>query len=189
MEAIISIILSNYNISLFIGMLFLGEVVLLPAIYYSLSGNIGVFEVIYVSAIATLVSDLVWYYLAFFVPIKKITTWKHVEKHQVIFQKLSTLFDRYGLLILFLSKFVYGTRILVQIICGLKQVNIVKYLIVNTIGVFSYIAFLYVIALSVSNAISFRILGGMKISMIVFIVLVIIINLWVKYYIQRKIFQ
>ncbi|HEY1037301.1 MAG TPA: VTT domain-containing protein [Candidatus Paceibacterota bacterium] len=189
MAEIIQAILENYQASLFIGMFLLGETVLLPAIYYSLEGNIRISEVVVISVAATLVSDMAWYYLARFMPLRKIKSWKRVKEHESTFANLSRLFDLYGLRILFFSKFVYGTRILVQVICGIKRVDVLKYLAVNIAGATAYVLFLYAIAVTVSSAVSSYILSGVKVSLIAFVVFVIAINLCTKYLVQKKLFR
>ncbi len=189
MAEIIRVILENYQISLFIGMFLLGETVLLPVIHYSLEGNIGISEVVLISVAATLISDLAWYYLARIAPLGKIRNWRRVKEHESSFENLSRLFGKYGLRILFFSKFVYGTRILAQVVCGIKRVNPWKYLAVNVAGTVAYVLFLYAIALSVSGAASNYILSGVKVSLIAFVGFVIAINLCVKYLVQKKMFR
>ncbi len=186
---IIEFISAYPYIFLFIGMFFLGETVLVPAIYYSIDGKIGVVAVIAISLIATLISDVIWYYIAKSVPTGRISTWHRVGRHKETFAKLSRVFDRHHTRILFLSKFVYGTRVLVQIICGMKKMHFGMYFGVNFLGSLAYILLLYFIAASVNIASSARLIGGVKTAMIVFVVMVIVVNLGLKYFIQRKWFQ
>ena len=183
-------LLTTYKYAvLFFGMLFLGETFLLPAVYLSLDGKISPGMVVLISCVATVVSDVVWYYLAFIVPFHKIRHWRRVEHHQDKFEKLSQLFDKHNYRILFLSKFVYGTRILVQILCGVKRMNFWKYIAVNIFGVLSYMVFLYFIAVVVNRSIAGEVMGGFKIAIAVFIVIVIVINLCIRYLAEKNWFQ
>jgi membrane protein DedA with SNARE-associated domain len=182
---IVGLIITYKYAFLFIGMFLLGEAVFLPAIYLSLLGYISLPVVILVSLFATLISDVIWYYIASHRSVAKIQHWHRVEKHKEKFVRLSALFDRRGGLILFASKFVYGTRILVQVICGMKRMNIWKYLFVNTIGSLAYLLFLTGITMAVDAVFLPEVIGGVKISLIVLVAVVVLINLGIKYITQK----
>jgi membrane protein DedA with SNARE-associated domain len=170
-------------------MFFLGDTVLLPAIYFSLEGIINPVLVIVLSLVATLISDLIWYEIAARVPFHKIQHWKRIENHTDVFNHLMEAFDRYHLWILFWSKFVYGTRILVQIICGAKKVHFGKYIVVNAIGSTAYILLLYGIAIAVQQVVGVRMAGEFKIVLLLFVVIVVIIHLCIKHLVQKKLLQ
>jgi membrane protein DedA with SNARE-associated domain len=187
--ALYNIFIGHPYVFLFIGMFFLGETILLPAIYISFQGGLNPAKVILICTIATLIADLVWYYLASSVPVGKLKKWDRIAKHQDTFATLSGLFDKHNTRILFLSKFVYGTRILVQIICGMRKMNIGLYLGVNILGIITYILIAYVIAAAVNITMSARLISDIRIAIIIFVIIVIGINLVLKYFIQRKWFQ
>jgi membrane protein DedA with SNARE-associated domain len=174
---------------LFVGMFLLGETVLLPALYLTQEGHLNLFMVIVVSALATIVSDFVWYVVAYKAPLHKVGTWHRVKKHQALFEKLSALFDAHAYRVLFVSKFVYGTRILVQLLCGMKKMPFVNYLIINTLGTLLYIALLYCVAYFVGGLIAPHVIGGIKAAIIIFIILVVLVNLFIRYLAEKIWFQ
>lgn len=171
---------------LFFAMFILGETVFMPAVYLSLNNQLNPILVILVSALATSIADLIWYYVAAHVPVQKLKKWHRVERHQHTFNRLSELFDAHSYRILFLSKFVYGTRILVQLISGMKKIPVWKYLGVNALGIISYMLFLYVIAIAVDTTVARYVLGGFKFGIVSFILLAVIINVCIHLIAKRK---
>ena len=168
----------------FIGMFFLGETVLLPAIYLSLVGQMSIVAVVILSTIANLLSDLAWYFAARLLPIDNIKKWKRVERHQETFTKLGLLLNRHEYYILFASKFVYGTRILVQIICGTRRTPLGKYFIVNLAGTILYLAFLYTAAFGVN-----KLSTNFYAEVLIFIGLVAAMNLIIRWITEKRWFQ
>lgn len=171
---------------LFMGMFFFGEAVFIPAVYLSFEGQISLAGVIIISIAANIVADFVWYFLAATMPFSKIKTWKSVRGREKTLDKISSLLDVYGYKLLFVSKFVYGTRILVQIICGLKHLNLWKYLVVNTVGTALYLGFLYVLTRALHAGVSSSTIEEIKLAVGAFIVIVVGINIWIQYKIRTK---
>jgi membrane protein DedA with SNARE-associated domain len=129
-------------------MLFAGELVLLPAIYLAVTGRLDLAAVVALSAVATTVSDLAWYYAGRRFPASALRRLAGRRRGRIALE-LEKLFKRKGVLILFLSKFVYGTRIAAQVLCGLHRMPFRTYIIANALGVLTLTATLVVIAYSV----------------------------------------
>jgi len=142
-----------------------------------------------VSLIATVVSDLVWYWAASKSSIDEISSWKRIARHKELFRKISEHFDEHSLKVLFFSKFVYGTRILVQAMCGLRRVALIPYLTVNILGSATYLSLLYILALGVSRSVATRLVGELKIAIILFLAAVIIVQICIRHFAMKKIFQ
>lgn len=121
-------------LSLFIGMLFLGEMVLLPAIYLATTGRLDLVAVVILAVLATLISDCLWYALGRSFPNR---TLKRVSGRVSVglLTGLEQAFNKRAGKVLFLSKFVYGTRTLVQVLAGMHGMSFRSYLLVNTAGV------------------------------------------------------
>jgi membrane protein DedA with SNARE-associated domain len=170
----------------FIGMFFFGEAVFIPAIYLSFEGQISLSGVLVISVLANIISDFVWYFLAATVPFEKIKKWKSVKGKEKALDGISRLLGIYGYKILFFSKFIYGTRILVQIMCGMKRLNIWKYLAVNTIGTALYLGFLYILTHALYMGVSSSAVQEIKLAVMAFIIILIGINVWIQYKIRKK---
>lgn len=171
---------------LFFGMMIFGETVFLPASYLSLQGVLDPVAVIVVSVVATLVADFVWYLLGSKVSLEKIQHWRRIKKNRHTFEKISALFDDYGYYVLFISKFVYGTRILVQLLSGIKKLPVVMYLIINTIGTFTFLMFLFCITFFVDSAFATVTMHNFYIGIISVLIIGVVINLCIHAIIRKK---
>lgn len=163
-------------IFLFIGLLFVGETVLLPAIYFTLSGKLHLPYVIAIALVATLLSDVFWYYIG--AHIKNRFARKIVSgRLQKNIEKLSGVFARRGETVLFISKFVYGTRTATQILAGLQPMRFRKYISINFLGIFSLLMFLVALAYSIDATVeNIRvIMDGVKIAFLIFIIILALI--------------
>ena len=102
---------------LFIGLLLVGEMVLLPALYLAATGRLDALLVIAVAIFAGMLSDFLWYLLGRWYParaVKKISRRLPAER----LDRFEQLFARNGAALLFVSKFVYGTRIVAQVLAA-----------------------------------------------------------------------
>lgn len=119
---------------IFVSLLFVGELVLLPAIYLAITGRLDLGYVIFVAVTSTLLSDFGWYYAGRKFPAAALQRLPGRHTGRWV-NRLDALFDRRGAQMLFLSKFVYGTRVVAQVLAGLHDMPLRLYLIVNTLGV------------------------------------------------------
>lgn len=148
------LISENIYVAMFIGLLFGGETVLLPAVYFGISGVISLKAVIAISILATAISDTFWYYLGRTAPIEQISSFRIFRKYSEKMMSLSRSFKDNGLVLLFFSKFVYGTRTAMQILCGANNIAFVKYFFVNISGILALNAFFIIIGLTVDKSLS-----------------------------------
>lgn len=135
---------------IFIGMLVAGEVILLPAIFLATTGRLDLPAVIFASVIATLISDLLWYGLGRRFPASTIN---HLSGRvgENYLSGVEQAFNRGGKRILFISKFVYGTRTIVQVLAGVHGMVWTSYFLVNTAGVLAVTAVLTLVSYSVMS--------------------------------------
>lgn len=119
---------------IFVGLLFVGELVLLPAIYLSTTGRLELSYVVGVAIAATVVSDLAWYVAGRTFPATALRRLPGRGTSKLV-TGLNALFASRGAQVLFLSKFVYGTRVIAQLLAGLHRMPLRIYLLVNTLAV------------------------------------------------------
>jgi|GEM_PF-1212019 len=119
---------------LFVGMLLAGELVLLPALYLATTGRLDPILVIAVATLATMLSDLAWFLLGRWSPSGAVDRLRRRYSAGPI-DRLQGLFSRNGPRLLFLSKFVYGTRIAAQVIAGALEMPLRTWLLVNLAAV------------------------------------------------------
>ncbi len=137
---------------MFVGLLFGGETVLLPAIYFGISGAISLQAVIAISVLATAISDTFWYYLGCIISVEKIASISIFKKHAKKVMRLSHSFQENGLILLFFSKFVYGTRTAMQILCGVNRIAFAKYFFVNISGILALNTLFIVLSITVEKS-------------------------------------
>lgn len=128
--------LSDYPyVVLFVGLLIVGEVVLLPAIYLAVTGRLDIGPVFAIAFAATMLSDAFWYYLGRYLPPER---WARFAGERVgrAVQRFEVAFERHrGVILLFLSKFVYGTRTAVQVLAGVHAIPPMKWAAINALAI------------------------------------------------------
>lgn len=165
-------------IVLFIGLLFAGEALLLPAVYLALAGRLEMSYVVGIAMFSTVVSDMFWYYVGAHINqrfAKKLVA----GRIQRGLEKLSAAFSRHSGRVLYLSKFVYGTRTTAQVLAGLNLMPLRKYISINFMGVFSLLAFIVILAYSIGATVENMesIVHTVEIGFLIFVVLIVIAHL------------
>jgi len=163
---------------LFVGMFFAGETVLLPAIYFALRGDLHLSYVIAIALAATVASDFVWYFIGSHMKnrfARRVVSGR-LEKS---LEKLDIAFTKRGALVLYLSKFVYGTRTAAQVLSGLHQMQLRKYVVVNFLGIFSLVSLISLIAYSIDATIErlTDIAHALEVAFLVFVCIVVLLHL------------
>lgn len=157
---------------MFVGMLFVGELVLLPATYLAATGRLEIAYVIFIAIATTLIKDFGFYYAGRKFPASAL---QRIPGHNTskLVKGLDRLFAQRGPEVLFLSKFVYGTRMLAQILAGIHQMPLRAYLIANTLGVASLTLVLSGIAWSVAGTARryADIVNSLEVAFLLFIVI------------------
>jgi membrane protein DedA with SNARE-associated domain len=190
LQPLFDLFLTHPYAIIFVALFFSGESVLLPAVYYSLEGKLEPAYVFAVALLSTVISDIAWYYIG-----------AHMKKHffrravsgrtAAAVERLSGAFSHHGPLVLFLSKFVYGTRIAAQVLSGVYAMRFRTYLSVNVLGVSALIAALFILARFTEATV-----GGLEagvhaaeIAFLVFVVLIVSGHLAFGSYIKKRWFR
>jgi len=138
---------------LFFGLLIGGETVLIPAVYLALIGKLEILPLAGVACLATIISDSAWYFVGRLLPLRKLGRLPWVGKRLpegVAYA--SGLFQDHGLKAVFLSKFLYGTRIAVQMLAGLTRLPYRRYLVVNSASVLLWLGLILLLGLAVAKS-------------------------------------
>lgn len=150
LQPFLSVLYAHPYLFIFVGMFFAGELVLLPAIYLAVTGRLELAYVVFVSIAATLLSDAVWYWLGRRFPASAL---ERIPGHRTsrLVRGIERLYTRNGAHVVFLSKFVYGTRVIAQVLAGIHDMPVRAYLAANTLGVAALTLVLAGIAWSVAG--------------------------------------
>ena len=99
---------------LYFGIIFLGGVVLMPSIYFSLHVEALNIAYIFLAAmLAGITADSFWYIVGFRAK-ERVFNIPLIKKRVAEAHKISHFFNRRGVLLTFLTKFIFGTRIASQ---------------------------------------------------------------------------
>lgn len=163
---------------IFVGLLFAGELILLPAIYLAVSGRLQVEWVFLVGVVATALSDVVWYWVGRHLPPARFERFAGRRTARVM-QRLERLYARRGAQLLIGSKFVYGSRTAVQLLAGAHAMPLRIYLVANTVGVTLLVALLIGLAYSVRGTVSRfgDLLGHIEIAFLLFVIGAVVVHL------------
>lgn len=187
LQPLISLLQAYPFLFIFIGMLVAGEVVLLPAIFLAVTGHISLPAVISLAIMATILSDLAWYGLGRKFPAAALERIPGRRSNSVVCG-LERMFSRKGPQILIISKFVYGTRTIAQVLAGVHDMAFRTYIVFNFLGVVALSAALVAIAYSVVG--STRRLGDfledLEIVFLLFIIIAVSINYLVSRLLRKK---
>lgn len=109
--------------SLYIGILVFGLPVLLPAIHLAAQGSLDPLVLAVVALAAMWTSDAAWYALGRCVPLERLRRQRLLARTVA---RADALFERFRgarTRLLFLSRFLYGSRIAVNLLCGLTRMR------------------------------------------------------------------
>jgi membrane protein DedA with SNARE-associated domain len=129
-QPVLDLVAAYPYLMLFVGLLLAGEVVLLPALYLATTGRLDAVAVILVAVVATMLSDLAWFMIGRWSPSGAVEKMRQRHSSRVV-NRLQGLFSRNGPRLLFLSKFVYGTRIAAQVLAGALNMPFRTWVMVN----------------------------------------------------------
>ncbi len=175
---------------LFIGLLLVGEMVLLPALYLAATGRLDALLVIAVAIFAGMLSDFLWYLLGRWYParaVKKISRRLPAER----LDRFEQLFARNGAALLFVSKFVYGTRIVAQVLAGSLRMQPGSWLWVNLLAVVTVTVLLAGLAWSVVGTVRHfeDLVEHIELAFLMFAIVAVAIYLIVGLLLKKRWFQ
>jgi len=186
-QPLLSVLSAHPYLFIFLGMIFAGEIVLLPAIYLAVTGRLNLFYVVGLSLAATLISDLFWYYLGRRFPASALRRLPGRRADRVV-RGLEKLFRTKGAHVLFLSKFVYGTRVIAQVLCGIHDMRVRTYLVTNSLGVLAFMVMLVVMALLVTGSTRQleNVILGIEVTFLLFALVAVLVQFFVGRAVRQR---
>jgi membrane protein DedA with SNARE-associated domain len=174
---------------LFLGMLIGGETFLLPAVYLATKGAMSFPLLFLFAAAATVISDTCWYLIGRNFLLEKILSWKLFSKNRDVTDRIFSGFQRHSQKVLFISKFVYGTRTAAQVLSGSIRMPFIKYSVVNLAGIMSYLVLICVMAIFTKDGLANfgNISYNEYASIAIFIFIVITVHILLKKWLGKKI--
>src|SRR5262245_22349115 len=106
-KMILDLIFNTYYWSIALGILVLGDIVVVPGLFFSVTGKLDFITTASIIFIANLVSDVIWYWIGGLIPKEKLEKFFLFRHKKGEIGQEPSLFKIHGMKILFLSKFVY----------------------------------------------------------------------------------
>lgn len=130
-------------LGVFAVLLFGGEMGLVPIL---LMVSLGVLELpttLVLLLFAILIPDGFWYLVGRFAGDEKIRSLPLLRRHPETVSMLSNKFSAHMLTILFVSKFIFGTRAIVQVLCGVHRMPLWQYILVAIAATLCWVVLIY----------------------------------------------
>lgn len=140
--------------AIFFGVLFLGEFVLVPSLYFGWIGVLKLGVVLALVILADIVADTTTYFLGRSVPQRYLFRLPGFRSRSYLIDGMSRLLRTHGLRILFVSRFVVGTRVLIQGLYGMHKLPYWRYILVSITGSFLWVLLVLAIVAAVDASIS-----------------------------------
>ncbi len=177
--------------SIFIGIIFLGGLVLVPAMYLSLSGTIHLMYLFIVTVAAGATADMVWYTIGRLAKKERIFMFSYVRKRLEEAKKFSSFFNRHGVLLVYLTKFIWGTRVASHLLAGLHRIPVAKFLGSTALGTATWFGIFYVLVRSVDFGVAAVQVTARRVEVIFLLmaVLLLFFNWCIGTFLRKKIMK
>lgn len=143
-SAIPSVVIENPYAFLAVGLIVAGDSVLIPAVYYALAGRLDPVAVAAIAFCSMLASDSAWYWIGGHLGRRLFKRMVDGRLKRAV-ERLSGAFAARSRLVLYLSKFAYGTRIAAELLAGINKMRPAVFVAVDAAGVASLIALFFAI--------------------------------------------
>jgi membrane protein DedA with SNARE-associated domain len=125
--------------AIFVGSFFLGETVVLAGIVLAASGVVPVWSLFALVLLATLASDLVWFYFGQRL-VRFAARWTPIrERYERTMQGMGRVDDGRRFYYLLFYKFVYGIRIVTIVYSSLRRIPLRRFVLFDAVGSSAYL--------------------------------------------------
>jgi membrane protein DedA with SNARE-associated domain len=179
-------------ILMYIGLVASGDIVLLGLLYSSVHFHaIDLMPLLVVAVLASFTSDLGWYLTGRLIRADRLRKLPVMRRNPELVASLSNFFERRGAVLLFVCKFLYGTRAVTQILCGAHKMKYPKYFLINLAGLAIWLSFLVILVMSVNAGVASvkSAVTKIEISVTVIVGLLILTRYLVKKFIEDRIIE
>jgi membrane protein DedA with SNARE-associated domain len=176
---------------IFLGIIFLGGLVLLPAMYLSTTGIVSLEMLFFVTLAASLFADSFWYLVGASAKKKRFYALPLIRTRLEQAKSFSYFFEKHGVLLVFIAKFVYGARLASHILAGIHKLNFVKFAIAVLSGTAIWFGIFYMLLSTIDAGV-----GGVRETttriQLVFLILalvIIAINWFTGTFVRKKLMK
>lgn len=165
----------------------LGDVALIPLLYFSVTDSFSLSTVILIGLIANTIMDVFWYWVGRMSNKEKIFRFFRIDrlmkKNAEIFSLSNPRADK----ILFISNFLYGIRVPVRVLYGMERLPLRNFLRVGVLGTIIWILIIAGLAFTLNTGaeeLKIYVRRG-EIVFSTFVLLIVLFEIWAKKYIKK----
>ena len=118
-------------VAITIGLIALGDVALVSAVYLALFGHLNLTLVLLLSFLVSNTMDMVWYYIGHRKLKGSFRSLSFIEKYEKNHPQVMEMFFKHQLKIVFWSRFLHGSGTSIMILSGIYSVPFKKYVLLN----------------------------------------------------------
>jgi len=170
-----------------LGIMALGDVALIPLLYFSVTDSFSLSTVILIGLIANTIMDVFWYWVGRMSNKEKIFRFFRIDrlmkKNAEIFFLTNPRADK----ILFISNFLYGIRVPVRVLYGMERLPLRNFLRVGVLGTIIWILIIAGLAFTLNTGaeeLKIYVRRG-EIVFSTFVLLIVLFEIWAKKYIKK----
>lgn len=177
--------------ALFIGISFLGGIILLPAIYLTIIGTVKITHLFVVVVLAGINSDTLWYIVGRKAKKDHLYRLPFFKKRIQDAQRFSDFFSKHSLWLLYVTKFIYGTRVASHVLAGMHRVRYASFLIATALGTATWFWLFYFIVRGLDYGIGAAKSTALRIqlTLLVGVLVLLALNWFTGKYVKNKLFK
>jgi membrane protein DedA with SNARE-associated domain len=171
----------------FLGIILLGDIMLIPLIYFAVTHTLSLPSVIFVGILAKTAADCMWYGIGRSFNKEKLYSFFRLKFFQEKSPELFNAFNKGADKILFLSNFLHGLRVPVRILYGLERHPFKSFLAINIFGSFLWLILIAGLAFTLdvsAEELKIYVRRG-EIVLLALFILFFVFEFWVKQYVKR----
>jgi membrane protein DedA with SNARE-associated domain len=175
-------------LAFFIGMIVGGDIVLITGIYLALRNQLDIYYLITLAFLGTIISDVIWYYFGSKITEERLLSQKFIRIKKDLYEAFKHFYEQHGFKALFYSKFIYGTRIVTQMLAGAYKMALRPYLSINSIGTILFILCIVALCYAFRSSIERlrAIVENTQILLLVFVVGIFLLQATIRRLIRQK---
>jgi membrane protein DedA with SNARE-associated domain len=159
---------------IFLALLAFGTIADVPVMFLAMRGEISLAFVIIVGFATDIASDFFWYWLGEKIGIERFQKLRFFRNNPERMALVGRALDKYGMLLLFASKFIHSFGVPTQIVSGAHRYPLKKMFIANALGGVGTIVVIYAMAkIFTSEAVVEEYLGNAKLALLAFVVVLV----------------
>ncbi len=171
----------------FIGIVLLGDIMLVPLIYFAVTNSLSLPSVLLVGFLGSTVADTMWYWTGKIFGKGSVYRFFKIDKLQQKNPEFFISFRQKADKILFLSKFLYGIRVPVRVLYGMEGLPFRTFININILGSAIWLMLISGLAFTLdvsAEELRLYVFRG-EIVFLVFFGIVLFFEIWAKKYIKK----